>query len=165
MFDTLGEYYIWAHARYREAFAGLTVDEFEKKDELMGKSIRELLEHVLYITRYSFADDGSTPMDEEKILEYAETMMEADKSELLKHWEELDHSLARQFKSIKRDEIMIMRPITGEDPIELTQEEYYLIFTDHMTFHRGQFLTALKHLGKPGISSDLYYFMLEKYNK
>ncbi len=165
MFDTLGEYYIWVHDRYRAASEELSVGEFESKDELMGKSIRGLLEHVLYVTRYSFGRDGSEPMAEDDFLEYSEMIMETDKEELLKQWRELDLHMKKQLSGIELGKRMMMIPLTGEDPIELTQEEYYLIFTDHMTFHRGQFLTALKHLGKPGISSDLYYYMLEKNSK
>lgn len=154
MFDTLGKYYIWAHDRYRTEFEKLSDEEFSQKDEMVGFSIRSMLEHVIMVTSYSI--DG-----EDSMMEWTEKAMEAEKNELLSIWKELDLEFAEKIKDMDPAKKVTLVPITGEDDVELRQDEFFLIFSDHMTFHRGQFLSLMKHLGKPGISSDFYYYVLE----
>ncbi|MCY3413985.1 MAG: hypothetical protein INQ03_20245 [Candidatus Heimdallarchaeota archaeon] len=156
MFNTLGGYYIWAHDRYREVFKELNSEEFNSIDKKMGKSIRQLLEHLMFVTKFALVEK------EEDLLEYAEEWMELMDHELIDQWRLLDLEVHDALKNIDPMKKIKFQPLGSSESLIITESEYYLMFTDHMTFHRGQFLTALKHLDKPGISSDLYYYILER---
>ena len=55
--------------------------------------------------------------------------------------------------------------ISKDEKITVNALENLLMYTDHSTFHRGQLLSAIKYLGKKGISSDYYYYLVDKNSK
>ncbi len=155
MIEELGSYYIWAHDRYRKAMSDLSDEEFERVDEKVGKSVRQLVTHMIMITAYSY-------MDEDSVLELSERIVGSDKDSLLSLWKEVDLQMADALKSVNPTMTRVIQTPSGDEQAEVPENLYFLSFTDHNTFHRGQLLSMLKSLGRPGISSDFFYYLFER---
>ena len=155
MIEELGSYYIWAHDRYRKVMSDLSDEEFERVDQKVGKSVRQLVTHMILITAYSY-------MDEDSVVELSERVAGSDKDSLLLLWKEVDLQMADTLKSVSTERTRVIQTPTGDKQAEVPEDLYFLSFTDHNTFHRGQLLSMLKSLGRPGVSSDLFYYCFER---
>lgn len=162
MIRDLGHYLIWAHDQYRTTIAELTTEEFKKIDEV-GRSIKELLIHMISMTDSCYADDDS----EKKIAEYYNVnkdLSNKTKDEILEYWKKSDENFAKAVEDKSTEEFGIM-PVGPNDSVKVTALEKLIVYVDHGTFHRGQLLSALKLLGKKGVSSDYFYYLCDKHNK
>lgn len=154
----LGQYLIWAHDRFRKVIAELTPEEFNKIDKV-DRSVKELLIHMISMTDSCYAEN-QIPV----YTKVNEDLSKKSKNEILEYWKKSDEDFAKAVEENYTEEFGIM-PVGPDDSVKVTALEKLIVYTDHGTFHRGQLLSALKHLGKKGISSDYFYYLCEKHNK
>jgi uncharacterized damage-inducible protein DinB len=93
-----------------------------------------------------------------------EDLKTKNKDEILEVWKKSDENFAKAVEEHYGEEFGGM-PLDFGVTITVPGLEKLVIYTDHATFHRGQLLSALKLLGKEGISSDYFYYVCEKNNK
>lgn len=150
---SLGEYYVWAEEKIVSAIEELTDDEFKEKHEGLGRSVRELAEH-LYVT---YASLSMPPTQETwaKLTAQAEVM---DKKTLLENWISSTKQFAQSIAEDKRETIEF--PVSAEKKLNLDIDNFYLLYTDHQTYHRAQMNSLIKILGKEGVNTDYYSFVV-----
>jgi uncharacterized damage-inducible protein DinB len=156
MINDLGHYYVWANNKFREALAKLSEDEFNLVDEKVGRSIKELAIHSITTNEMYYK-----PVDEVKKLD--EELKTKSKDEILEFWSKSDEDFAKVVENMKEEPVTF--PISENEKITVNALENLLMYTDHSTFHRGQLLSAIKYLGQEGISSDYYYYLVERNSK
>ncbi len=156
MIKDLGYYYVWANNKYREAITQLTDEEFNQVDEKVARSIKELVIHIITTNEMYHK-----PVDD--IRKLGEELKNKSKDEIIKLWKKSDDDFAHVVKNMKEEPVTFS--ISKDEKITITAVENLLMYSDHSTFHRGQLLSAIKYLGKKGISSDYYYYIVEKYKK
>ena len=154
----IGQYYIWAHDRFRKAIADLTPEEFNQLDKV-DRSIKELIIHIMSITATCYVEN-QIPL----YVKLNEDLSKMNKDEILESWKKIDEDFDKAVEENFTKEFGIM-PVGPDDSVKVLTMEKLLSYTDHSTFHRGQLLSALKLLGKKGVNSDYYYYICEKYNK
>ena len=139
-----------------KSISTLSEDEFNQVDEKVGRSMKELVLHQLMTNMMYY-----TPIEQHKELKAIhEKMKELSKDEILKEWRESDLEMAEKIENASDEDVTI--PISESKSITISSEKNTLFYTDHSTFHRGQMLSSLKHLGRDGISSDYFYYVVEK---
>jgi uncharacterized damage-inducible protein DinB len=154
----LGHYLIWAHDRYRKAIAELTTEEFNRIDKV-DRSVKELLVHMISMTESCYAED-QIPV----YIKANEDLSKMNQDEILEFWKKSDDDFAKAVEENAIKEFGIM-PVGPDDSVKVTALQKLIVYVDHGSFHRGQLLSALKQLGKEGVSSDYFYYLCEKNNK
>lgn len=159
MIRDLGDYYIWAHNKFREVIKNLTHEEFTQVEDKVGRSIKDLVIHMIVMTESCYSNK---PMD--AYVKLMEELKTKSKDDIIKFWKTSDENFADVVDKITEDPVIFLIWHTDEK-MTITAMENLLMFTDHSTYHRGQLMSALKYLGKEGISSDYYYYLVEKNSK
>ncbi len=150
------QYQIWANNLVREIIENLTKEEFKQE------SIQNLCCHIILAIEWNTENIiNKRSIDWEEMYE---ELLELPKEKLLVKWKEIDERLLEQVKNIGEEEIEFPNFMKGEGIIEMTQEDFYCHYLTHTVYHRGQLMTALKKLGKKGVSTDylFYLFALEE---
>ena len=161
MITDLGNYYIWAHDKFRETIANLTDEEFNQVDDKVGRSVRDLVVHMIASIEECYTEAEN---QYEVYLKIPEELKTKSKDDILEFWKTSDENFAKAVEKNANQEFGIM-PVGPAKRITVNGLVKLLCWTDHSTFHRGQLLSAIKHLGKKGISSDYYFYILEKNKK
>lgn len=156
MMKDLGYYYVWANDKYREAITLLSEEEFILAEEKIARSIKDLVIHIITTNEMYYK-----PVDD--VRQLAEDLQSYKKDEIIKFWKKSDYDFAHVVENMKEEPVTFS--IGKDEKITVDALENLLIYTDHSTFHRGQLLSAIKYLGNKGISSDYYYYIVEKYSK
>ena len=156
MIKDLGYYYVWANNKYREAITLLSEEEFNHVDEKIARSIKELVVHIITTNEMYYK-----PLDD--VRQLSEELKNYTKDDIVKFWKKSDEDFARVVENMKEEPVTFS--ISKDEKITVNAFENLLMYSDHSTFHRGQLLSAIKYLGKKGISSDYYYYIVEKYGK
>ena len=150
---SLGDYYVWAEEKMLSAIEKLSDEEFIQKHEGLGRSVRELAEH-LYVT-YASLDLPPTQETWTTLTEEAQVM---GRGELLEHWIASTKKFAEDIVTDSRTEMEL--PVSKEKKLKVDIDNYYLLYTDHQTYHRAQMNSLIKILGKEGVNTDYYSFII-----
>jgi uncharacterized damage-inducible protein DinB len=134
----------------RELLSTLEAEEFS--EEVMGKSPRELVQHiVLALETCFFFIEG------EKDESVFDRVKRFPRQELLKRWEVLDTRLSHAIEEIPQDKIMVKH--INEEPFEIDVIDFFLQYLIHTTHHRGQLAMILswKGLEVPGTDYLMFF--------
>ncbi|MHA2105756.1 MAG: DinB family protein [Candidatus Hodarchaeales archaeon] len=154
----IGQYYIWADKKIRDLINDLSEEEFSKVIDNTGRSIKDLVEHM--ISTYETFD---VPFNPEEFEEKFDTLSELSKKELLDYWIKAVSDFTSKVENSSKDKADF---VVGENKnVSIPYEEYLLSYTDHNSYHRGQLVTFYKVLtGKEAVNTDYYLFLMEKYD-
>ena len=150
VFKHLADYHLWAGWKMRELLSTLEAEEFS--EEVMGKSPRELVQHiVLALETCFFFIEG------EKDESVFDRVKRFPRQELLKRWEVLDTRLSHAIEEIPQDKIMVKH--INEEPFEIDVIDFFLQYLIHTTHHRGQLAMILswKGLEVPGTDYLMFF--------
>ncbi|MHA2105561.1 MAG: DinB family protein [Candidatus Hodarchaeales archaeon] len=154
----IGQYYIWADKKVKDLINDLSEEEFSKVIDNTGRSIKDLVEHM--ISTYETFD---VPFNREEFEEKFRTLSDLPKVELLDYWIKAVSDFTSKIESSIKDKADLM--IEENKIVSIPYEEYLLSYTDHNTYHRGQLVTSYRILtGKEPINTDYYTFLIEKYD-
>jgi uncharacterized damage-inducible protein DinB len=153
--EKAAEYQIWANDAVREIVRKLNTDEFSKEN------IQDYIVHIIVAIEYNLES-----IIKKKDVDYGvmyEDLYKQSKEKLLENWSKTDEKLLTYIKNIGEDKIVFPNFIKGEGEVLMTQEDYYFQYLTHTIYHRGQLMTALKKIGKKGVTTDylLYLFDLD----
>ncbi|MHA2090268.1 MAG: DinB family protein [Candidatus Kariarchaeaceae archaeon] len=151
--ELLGNYQIWAEKQVQDKIAELSDSEFTSKHDGIGRSIRELVEH-LWVTWESYFH----PPTMETWKDLSEQAKNMDRSELINTWEEASEKFAKKMNGYEKEEVEF--PVSKEKILTLKSDDFFLLYTDHQTYHRGQLMTIIKYLGKEGVNTDYFTFVM-----
>ncbi|MHA2030127.1 MAG: DinB family protein [Candidatus Kariarchaeaceae archaeon] len=151
--QSLGNYYVWAEEKIMTALEELTDDEFTTRHEGLGKSARELVEH-LYVTY----DSLSHPPTAETWKILGEKAGAMNRKELMSSWITSTKQFASNIASDERSTVEF--PVGKDKSLTLDVANFYLLYTDHQTYHRGQLNSLIKIMGKDGVNTDYYSFVV-----
>lgn len=149
---SLGNYYVWAEEKMISAIGNLSDEEFANKHEGLGRSVRELAEH-LYVT-YATLSEPPTLETWERLNKKAAEM---SRNELLETWIASTKEFAKTMAEDNRKEIEF--PLSKDKVVTLDTDNFYILYTDHQTYHRAQMNSLIKILGKEGVNTDYYSFI------
>ena len=153
VFKNLADYHIWAGWKMRELLSGLDSEEFS--EEVMGKSPRELVQHIVLALETCFffveGEKDSSVFDRARRL---------PRQELLKRWEILDTRLSHAIEEIPQDRIMVKH--INEEPFEIDVFDFFFQYLLHTTHHRGQLAMILSRMGLEVPGTDYLMFFGEK---
>jgi len=150
---SLGEYYVWAENKMLSAIEELSDEEFVQKHQGLGRSVRELAEH-LYVT-YASLD---LPPTQETWTTLTKRAQALNRGELLEHWITSTKKFAEIIAADSRTEMEFS--VSKEKKLKVDIDNYYLLYTDHQTYHRAQMNSLIKILGKDGVNTDYYSFII-----
>lgn len=136
----------------RELLSTLEAEEFS--EDVMGKSPRELVQHiVLALETCFFFIEG------EKDESVFDRVKRFPRQELLKRWEVLDTRLSQAIEEIPQDKIMVKH--IKEEPFEIDVIDFFLQYLIHTTHHRGQLAMILSRKGLEIPGTDYLMFFGE----
>ncbi len=150
----LADYYLWAEERVRKTVNELSDDEFTKQNEATKMSIRWLCEHIAIVYDWHFHSS-----DEAKYKELEEKAKTFSRVKLMNYWTKSLNEFIEALKTNNND--VFSFPISADKTITLDCIDYFLAFTDHATYHRAQIITHLKLLGKKGINTDFFSYIVD----
>ncbi|MFW9833647.1 MAG: DinB family protein [Candidatus Thorarchaeota archaeon] len=152
VFKHLADYHLWAGWKMRELLSTLEAEEFS--EDVMGKSPRELVQHiVLALETCFFFIEG------EKDESVFDRVKRFPRQELLKRWEVLDTRLSQAIEEIPQDKIMVKH--IKEEPFEIDVIDFFLQYLIHTTHHRGQLAMILSRKGLEIPGTDYLMFFGE----
>ncbi|MFX1579801.1 MAG: DinB family protein [Promethearchaeota archaeon] len=152
VFKHLADYHLWAGWKMRELLSTLEAEEFS--EEVMGKSPRELVQHiVLALETCFFFIEG------EKDESVFDRVRRFPRQELLKRWEVLDTRLSHAIEEIPQDKMMVKH--INEEPFEIDVIDFFLQYLIHTTHHRGQLVMILSRKGLEIPGTDYLMFFGE----
>lgn len=149
---SLGNYYIWAENRIQSQLNEFTDSEFELKHEGMGRSLRDLAEH-LYVAYESHFHSPTTEIWN-KLSEKAKGM---SRIELIENWINATQRFVNDMADNDKPEMTL--PINIEKSLKLDKDNYFFLYTDHQTYHRAQMVSLMKIMGNTGVGTDYYEFI------
>jgi uncharacterized damage-inducible protein DinB len=154
----IGQYYIWADKKIKDLINDLSEEMFSKVIDNTGRSIKDLVEHM--ISTYETFD---VPFNSEEFEEKFKTLSDLPKVELLDYWIKAVSDFTSKVESSTNDKADFT--VEENKVISIPYEEYLLSYTDHNTYHRGQLVTSYRVLtGKEPVNTDYYLFLMEKYD-
>jgi len=153
--EKAAKYQLWANDKVREIVRDLKVDEFSKEN------IQDYIIHIIAAIEYNLES-----VIKKKNIDYGimyEDLYNQSKEKLLEKWSKTDEKLLKNIKNIGEEKISFPNFVKGEGEVLMSQEDYYFQYLTHTIYHRGQLMTALKKIGKKGITTDylLYLFDLD----
>lgn len=138
-------YHSWADKMIVGCLKQVSDDDFTSSSKDV-RSIRELVNH--YISGYDYLGYSS-----DQLAEREEKLSAMNPEEVLKEISK-SHQKFRE-KALKFDQVMTMK-VGNNIPVKLDKDNYLLVFLDHMTYHRGQIIHAVKSRGYKGVNTDYY---------
>jgi len=141
------DYYDWADTRLSPVIAGLDKQDYTHSPADSTRSIKELMEHL--VNSYDYLHIPYSELEDR--MDWLATL---DRTTLIKTWHDsrakfIEAAMALEDKSYS----------FGEDTPEVDVDAYLLVHTDHITYHRGQIVHAIKSLGGTGVNTDFYSFL------
>lgn len=153
----LGKYQIWADDLIREIMVKLSKEEFMKKVIPETASIRDLCIHIVISLEFNIR----TWIREEEVNPEVlyEELNSLSKEELLKRWKKADESLLANMK--KREKSIKFLNFLTEETFTIEPYDFFFQYITHTAYHRGQLMSAIKKLGKEGITTDYLFYLFE----
>ncbi|HXV16165.1 MAG TPA: DinB family protein [Gemmatimonadaceae bacterium] len=155
----LYEYNRWAHERTLEAAAELSREQYERAVVSSFPSVRATLEHVLatevvWLSRWAGHSLGDAP-------DYSGI---TDVPGLARLWRLFWHRQFTFLNALSDDELASPIAIRTRSGIETVQPlvETLIHVVNHATYHRGQVVTLLRHVGGTPRATDYFNFCLGK---
>ena len=148
------QYLEWAEARVAELIEKLSDTEFTKKHTSLGKSIRNLVEHLwmsieIFKLQLSKKEAGNINEEASKI----------SRQELMERWHKAPSQLASVLQGEHLDGIDV--DLGDGRIVTFGMEDWFLSYCDHSVYHRGQMISLLKLLGHKGVNTDYGTFVVE----
>lgn len=144
------EFYVWAENRLIPLVDSLTDEEYARELSGPKRSIKNLLVH--WVATYMYYFDIKTPFSE-----FMTELNDFSPKQLTTRWQELLTRFSSDMKADERSTIDF--PLGPDKVLTAAIEDYYLAFTDHSTYHRGQLMSFLKTIGKEGINTDYFTYL------
>ena len=88
-----------------------------------------------------------------------EELYSLSKEKLLQRWKEADECLLENMK--KREKPIEFLNFLTEELFTIDRNDFFLQYITHTVYHRGQLMSALKNLGKEGITTDYLFYLFE----
>jgi uncharacterized damage-inducible protein DinB len=153
--EKIAKYQIWANDKIRSIISNLTEEEFLKND------IQDLCIHTILAIEYNL--DTKIQKTEVNVEEMYEKLYSLSIEEIMKKWIQTDERLLEYIRKMKDGKIEFPDFIKGKGKLLMSQEDFYFQYLSHTIYHRGQLMTAIKKLGKEGLTTDylIYLFTLE----
>jgi len=143
------DFQLWTNELIKNAT--LEVEDIDSKSAENIRSLRQLLEHYVESYDYSWLKES----------EYKGRMENLHSMSLQELLAELDRSASKFYEVMKNISEEKEVQVSKDKKVTLSRGNYILLHTDHLTYHRGQIVTALKKLGSDGVNLDYYSFILE----
>jgi uncharacterized damage-inducible protein DinB len=157
--SNLSSFYTWAEDRIIDLLTVLPQKHFEQKLKNTGVSLRDLTLHMIIQFEFFFYSSDKSSMNE-----IHKNLLKKTQEELLIHWKE---GRERFFAALKKEDPykLIRIPFYQKKTLSIKNEEYFFAYTDHHTYHRGQFITIFKSVtGKEAINTDFFTYLAEIQN-
>lgn len=136
----------WCNSRLQENLKEVPAKDLDH--EFRGiRTLRELVVH--YVNSYDYM---WLPGDQ--LEARLENLSKMDINQLL---QELEASFTKFVEAVNKLEGE-QSFNAGERKVTINLENYVLLYTDHLSYHRGQIVSVLKQLGKPAPNLDYYTF-------
>ena len=148
----IGKHCIWADRELATLFSSVTKKQFNEVPESTGRSLCDLVVHLLAGYEMVLGGDYMNVMN---------TYGQKEQSELLEIWK---NAVEKFITAIESDPSKSFT-ITMDDGSkqEVTGQNYLLAYTDHSTYHRGQMVTTFKVItGQEAVSTDFYTYLTKK---
>jgi uncharacterized damage-inducible protein DinB len=156
---TLYEYDAWANRRTLDSCAALTPEQFTRHIESSFSSVRDTLAHIygaewLWLERWH----GRVPTALPSASDFP------DLQTLRARWTEFQRELSAFIDALTPAELqrVIKYKNTRGTPFEGPLEPMLVHVVNHGTYHRGQVVTLLRHLGAKPVATDLIAFHRER---
>jgi len=153
----LGHYQIWADDLIREIILKLSKEEFMEKIIPENASVRDLCIHIVISIEFNIRK--WIEKEEVNPDELYEELYSLSKEKLLQRWKEADECLLENMK--KREKPIEFLNFLTEELFTIDRNDFFLQYITHTVYHRGQLMSALKNLGKEGITTDYLFYLFE----
>jgi uncharacterized damage-inducible protein DinB len=155
MIENLGTYYEWADSRVIVLLENVDEELFVNKLKGTRRSLRDLVEHL--IVYYEYFLYRKTRVSFKKLQEKLKTM---EKQKLLDHWKNVMKEFAGAVDKFNEEFVDI--PLANGKTKKVSKGDYFLCYTDHATYHRGQLITTYKAMtGQKAVATDYYDFLID----
>ena len=148
--ENMIDYHLWGDNKVISSLKEVSDDDFTKTSENI-RSLRDLVEH--HITGYDYL---IIPHD--KLKARIESLSGLTRDELIKEWENGQKKFKE--KALSLDESVDMA-VAKEKTVTMDRDNYVLLYTDHLTYHRAQLTQTIKIRGYKGPNTDYYSFVAE----
>ncbi|OLS29019.1 MAG: hypothetical protein HeimC2_02140 [Candidatus Heimdallarchaeota archaeon LC_2] len=144
------DYHLWADEKVISSLTEISEKDFTKTSDDV-RSIRDLVEH--HITGYDYLIISS-----DKLENRIQSLTELSRRDLLDNWENSRNEFKK--KALGLDD-MVDLPISKDKSLTMDKDNYVLLYTDHLTYHRAQLTQTIKMRGYKGPNTDYYSFVAE----
>lgn len=149
------DFYIWADEKIRGEIEKIDYDNYNKVIDGTKRSIKDLVLHIIAMYDFFFAFQTGISYDQA-----IKNAGELARSELMSYWENITLKFSN---AIKTNEKKIYKlPIGPGKLAEIEALDWFLLFTDHSSYHSGQLMTFLKISGSEGSATDYLKFIFSK---
>jgi len=149
------DFFVWADEKIRSEVIKISDEKYTKIIDGTKRSIRDLVLHVIGMYDFFFA--FQTGLSYDQAIEAAGKL---SRNELMDYWREITAKFSLAIKSNERTTFNL--PVGPEKLASIDALDWFLLFTDHSSYHRGQLMTFLKISGSEGVASDYLKFTFEK---
>ncbi|MHA2364820.1 MAG: DinB family protein [Candidatus Hodarchaeales archaeon] len=155
----LCEFYVWSENEVIKILENVSDENFVKKNEKIGPSLRDLVEHLVVSWEFLFVEQSG-----ENFNALSTDAQKLTKTELLKKWNVLLSTLSDDIQT-KLPET-ISAPVTKELTVEMKKVDFLFLYTDHSTYHRGQLATLIRlYTEQSVVNTDYFSFFMIKNTK
>ena len=145
----IAKHCIWADRELATLLATVSQDNFTKVPEHTGRSLHDLVVHILAGYDMVLGGDYNKAMTTYGSMKHKQ-LIDTWKNLVEKFVTELDSNPSKSY-TIKMD--------NGKER-KIEGQNYLLSYTDHSTYHRGQIVTTFKMItGKEAVSTDFYTYL------
>ncbi len=144
------DYHLWGDEKVISSLREVSDEDFTKISNDV-RSLRELVEH--HITGYDYL---IVPSD--KLEDRIKSLTGFSREKLLKEWENSRIEFKKKALSLSEK---VDLPISKEKTLTMDRENYILLYTDHLTYHRAQLTQTIKMRGHKGPNTDYYSYVAE----
>lgn len=146
----LVEFYKWTDTKLQDVIETISDSDFTFKNG-GHRSLRELIEHYTVSYQYlSFSGDYA-----ERIIELADIT----RNELLHQWQEARGKFADILPTLDQQTYYVK--MANDEQNEVDRDDYVLLHTDHLTYHRGQISSKIRELGYVPPNTDYWSYLTE----
>ena len=152
------DFYVWADEKICSTVEKISNDDYNRIIDGTDRSIRDLILHVISMYDFFFAAQTGIPYDQ--ALENASKL---SRSGLIDYWKDIITKFSNFIKSNKKESYNL--PVGPGKLASISALDWFLLFTDHSSYHRGQLITFLKISGNKGVATDYLKYIIAKINK
>jgi uncharacterized damage-inducible protein DinB len=148
----IGKHCIWADRETINLLKTIKEEDFNKTPEHTGRSIKDLVVHILSGYDMALGGNYKSAMDKYGNKDQKNLLKSWD-SNVLKFITEIENDSSKSY-TIKMDD---------ESERKIEGQNLLLSYTDHSTYHRGQIISTFKFItGKEAVSTDYYTYLTKK---